>query len=62
MKQIKIILAAAVAGSLLAACGGGEPQAPAAEAEGTATEAPVAVLTPDEKVSIIASRLPSIST
>jgi hypothetical protein len=53
MKQLKIVLAASVAGSLLAACGGGEPQTPAAE-EGTANEAPVAVLSPDEKVSITA--------
>jgi hypothetical protein len=53
MKHLEIVFAAAVAGSLLAACGGGDPQAPAAE-EGTATEAPVAVLTPDEKVSITA--------
>ena len=51
MNRVMIFLAAALAGATLAACGGGERPAPAAE-EGAATEAPVAVLTPDEKYSI----------
>lgn len=46
-----IFLATALAGALLAACGGGDQHAPTAE-QGATTETPVAVLTPDEKFSI----------
>ena len=52
MNRVKFLLAAACAGSLLAGCGGGgEQPAPAAD-QGAASEAPVAVLTPDEKYSV----------
>lgn len=51
MTRVTIFLATATAGVLLAACGGGDRPAPPA-GEGATTDAPVAVLTPDDKVSI----------
>ena len=52
MNREMIFIAAALAGAMLTACGGGgEQQAPAAE-QGEAAETPVAVLTPDEKFSV----------
>jgi hypothetical protein len=51
MNRVMIFLATALAGALLAACGGGDQHAPTAE-QGATTETPVAVLTPDEKFSI----------
>jgi len=50
MKRVTSILAATLAAVMIAGCGG-EQQAPAAE-EGAAAEAPIAVLTPDEKHSV----------
>ena len=50
MKPVTSIFAAALAAVMIAGCGG-EQQAPAAE-DGAAAEAPIAVLTPDEKHSI----------
>ena len=51
MNRVMIFLATALAGALLAACGGGDQHAPTAE-QGATTETPVAVLTPDEKFSV----------
>jgi hypothetical protein len=52
MNREMIFLAAVLAAPMIAACGGGgEQQAPAAE-EGSATDTPVAVLTPEEKYSV----------
>jgi hypothetical protein len=50
MKRVTSIFAAALAAVMIAGCGG-EQQAPAAE-EGAAAEAPIAVLTPEEKFSV----------
>ena len=50
MNRVTIFLATAFAASLLAACGGDQP-APSA-GQGETADAPVAVLTPDDKVSI----------
>lgn len=48
MNRVMTFLATAIAGALLAACGGGDQPAASAE-QGATTDAPVAVLTPDEK-------------
>ncbi len=53
MNRVKTFLAAVLAGAMLTACGGGSEQpAPVAE-QGASAETPVAVLTPEEKYSVI---------
>lgn len=51
MNPLKIILAAALGGAALAACGGSEQPAAAPE-QAADTETPIAILTPDEKYSV----------
>lgn len=52
MNRVKTFLAAVLAGAMVTACGGGEQPAPVAE-QGASAETPVAVLTPEDKYSII---------
>ena len=51
MNRVKTFLTAALAGAMIAACGGSEQAAAPAE-QGAKTDTPVAILTPEEKFSV----------
>ena len=52
MNRVTTFFSAALAGAMLTACGGGSEQAAAPAEQGEEADAPVAVLTPEEKFSV----------
>jgi hypothetical protein len=53
MNRVKTFLAAVLAGAMVTACGGGGEQPARVAEQGASAETPVAVLTPEDKYSII---------